>query len=91
MHAIYDPVTAHAPPSMVTRWHEVRAMTVMVSAGRMGDAVAALSGAGKTCGVDYLPQNAEAEARGLTATHAGPYGEPEPTAPPPIYPEISNN
>ena len=58
---------------------------------RPGDAVAALCGASKTCGVDYLPQNAEAEARGLTATHAGPYGEPEPTAPPPIYPEISNN
>ena len=90
-HAIYDPVTARTPPSMITRWHEVRAMTVMVPAGRMGDAVAALCGAGKTCGVDYLPQNAEAEARGLIITRASPYGGPDPTAPPPIYPEISKN
>lgn len=89
MHAIYDPVTAQAPPSMVTRWHEVRAMTVMVPAGRVGDAVVTLCGAGKTCGVDYLPQNAEAEARALPATHTGPYGGPDPTAPPPNYPNIS--
>lgn len=87
MHTIYDPITAQAPPSMVTRWHEVKAMTVLVPAGRFSDAVASLCAAQKKCGADYLPQNAEAEAKNSGKTVV----DIVPSAPPPIYPDLPND
>jgi len=92
MHTIYNPVTAQTPPSMVTRWHEVQAMTVSVPAGRVSDAVVTLCAMNRTCGVDYLPQNAEVEARSAApATSTSPYKQAIPSAPPPNYPDVPAN